>query len=192
MRRLLLAPAALLLSLLPAAGASADNGEPVSIGVDMPAVVASNVGFPMHVTVTSDPGVLVGSFRVRVRASGECGGSFDSTPGPVLLDKPLGANGKVAGTARIHTFGSFTACAFVEQVGDNRLFAFDDSTTFAVTHPCTTFTRRAAATRRALRKTRKAKRHARGAHRAALARREARLRAKLKNANARRKHACHA
>lgn len=192
MRRPLLGLAAALLVLLPASAAWADNGEAVSISVDVPAVLASGVGFPVHVTVTSDPGALTGPLRVRVRAATECGGTFDSTPGAVLLDTPLGANGKVARTALTHSFGTFTACAYLEEPGDNRLFAFDDSTTFAVTHPCTTYSRRVIATRRSLKKTRKALRHAHGAHRAALSRRATRLRAKLKKAGAGRKRSCHA
>jgi hypothetical protein len=190
MRRALFALAAAALVLLPVIGASADDGEPVSISVDMPAVVASNIGFPLHVIVTSNPGLLPGSYRVRVRAARECGGSFDTTPGAVLLDKPLGANGKVAATGRTHRFGAFTACAFLEQVGDNRLFAFDDSTTFSVTHPCTTYSRRVVATTPSLKKVRKSLRHAHGTHRQALSRRATRLEKKLKQARAGRKRAC--
>ncbi|HEY7633143.1 MAG TPA: hypothetical protein VH817_20740 [Thermoleophilaceae bacterium] len=190
MRRPLLGLLAAALVLVPVAGASADYGEPVSISVDMPAVVASNVGFPLHVTVTSDPGLLTGSYRVRVRAARECGGSFDTTPGAVLLDKQLGPNGEVAASGRTHTFGTFTACAFLEQVGDNRLFAFDDSTTFAVTHPCTTYSRRVVAATRSLKKVRKALRHAHGAHRQALSRRASHLEKKLRKAKTGRKRAC--
>src|SRR5262249_51022854 len=106
MRRLALGVAALLV-LLSASAAWAGNGEPVSLTVPAPAVVASNVGFPVRVTVASDPGALSGSFRVRVKAASECGATFDSPPGAVLLDKPLGSSGKVAGTAKTHSFGSF-------------------------------------------------------------------------------------
>jgi hypothetical protein len=167
------------------------SDEPVTISVDMPNVVASDLGFPVRVTVTSDPGALGSApMRVRVRAATECGGTFDSTPGTVLLDAPLGPSGQAAGRASTSSFGSFTACAFLEQQGDNRLFAFDDSTTFAVTHPCTTAARRATATRTSLRKVRRALRHAHGAHRAALERKAGRLRAKLRRAAARQRRAC--
>jgi hypothetical protein len=127
---------------------------------------------------------------VRVRAATECGASFDSTPGTVLLDAPLGPSATVAGTAVTHTFGTFTACAFLEQQGDNRLFAFDDSTSFTVTHGCTTFTRRAVAGRQRVARLRRAMRRAHGAHRAVLARKVARERASLRRVNARRLHAC--
>lgn len=194
MRRPLLALAAAALALVPATAARAANGEPVSMTVSMPAVVASNIGFPVTVTVASDPGALSATapLRVRVKAAGECGGSFDSTPGAVLLDAPLGSSGKVSGRALTHVFGSFTACAFLEQQGDDRLFAFDDSTTFAVTHGCTTFSRRVVVDRRALAKTRKAVKKAHGAHKAALQRRAAQLRAKLKKATAGRTQSCRA
>jgi hypothetical protein len=167
------------------------SDEPVTMSVDMPNVVAAGIGFPVRVTVTSDPGALASApMRVRVRAASECGGTFDSTPGTVLLDAPLGPSGQVAGRASTSSFGSFTACAFLEQQGDNRLFAFDDSTSFAVTHACTTATRRAAATRASLRKVRKALRRSHGGHRAALESKAARLRAKLKRAAARQHRAC--
>jgi hypothetical protein len=195
MRRALLALAAAALVLVPASAARAANGEAVSIAVNVPAVVASNIGFPVNVTVTSDPGALSAAtapLRVRVKAAAECGGSFDSTPGAVLLDAPLSSSGKVSGSGLTHTFGSFTACAFLEQQGDDRLFAFDDSTTFAVTHQCTTFSRRVVVDRRALAKTRKALKKAHGAHKTALQRRAARLRAKLKKATAGRTKSCRA
>jgi hypothetical protein len=192
MRRLVLGVAALAVLLPGAAAAWADGGEPVSLSVSTPAVVGSNVGFPVRVTVSSDRGLLTGSYRVRIRAAAECGASFDSTPGAVLLDEPLTGSGKLKGTAKTHSFGHFTACAFLEQQGDDRLFAFDDTATFAVTHGCTTYSRRVIATRRSLKNTRKRLRHAHGAHRAALSRRAAHLRAKLKRANARRRRACHA
>ena len=193
MRRPLLALAAVVFLLLPTAAAARASDEPVTLSVSTPAVVASSVGFPVRVTVSSDPGALAGAtapLRVRVRAATECGGSFDSTPGVVLLDQPLGPSGRVAGSGMTHTFGTFTACAYLEQQGDDRLFAFDDSTSFAVTHPCTTFARRVVATKRSLRKVRKALRHAHGAHRAALSRRAAHLRAKLRRADAGRGRNC--
>jgi hypothetical protein len=186
-RALLLALAGL--ALVPAAAA----GEPITLAVSTPAVVASNVSFAVHVTVAADQGALGGApLRVRVRAAGECGATFDSTPGVVLVDKPLGPSGKVSGNALTHTFGSFTACAFLEQQGDDRLYAFDDSTAFAVTHPCTTYSRRVIATRRALKRVRRQLRHAHGAHRAALTRRSAKLHRKLARANKGRQRACRA
>jgi hypothetical protein len=184
-----LLPALTGLALMPAAAAA----EPITLTVSTPAVVASNVPFAVGVTVAADQGALGSApLRVRVRAADECGATFDSTPGVVLLDKQLAASGKVSARARTHTFGSFTACAFLEQQGDDRLYAFDDSTTFAVTHPCTTYSRRVIATRRALKTLRRQLRHAHGAHRAALTRRSAKLHRKLARANKGRKRACKA
>jgi hypothetical protein len=190
MRRLLLA-ALVGLAMVPAATATVAD-EPVTLNVSVPAVVASNVPFAVGVSVAADPGALGSApMRVRVRAATECGASFDSTAGAVLLDKQLGPSGKVAGRGLTHSFGSFTACAFLEQQGDDRLFAFDDSATLAVTHPCTTYTRRVISTKRALKKVRKQLRRARGkAHRGALMRRSAHLRTKLKRAGKAQKRAC--
>jgi hypothetical protein len=187
--------AAVAAMLCLASSAWGDGGEPVTMDVNVPGVVASGIGFPVRVTVTSDKGALSGAtapLRVRVKAANECGGTFDSTPGPVLVDAPLASNGTVAGRATVTSFGGFTACAFLEQQGDDRLYAFDDTTTFAVTHSCTTYSRRVVATRAALKKVRGRMRHAHGAHRAALARRAAHLRAKLGRSGAQRKRACHA
>lgn len=194
MRRPLAVLVGLAASLVPAATVAGAGGEPVTMAVRVPAVAASSVSFPVRVSVTSDPGALdgAGPLRVRVKAARECGASFDSTLGTALLDKPLGASREVAGSARTHRFGTFTVCAFLEQQGDARLYAFDDSASFAVTHACTTYSRRAAATRRGLRKVKRALRHAHGAHRAELSRKATRLRAKLRRANAGRRRACSA
>jgi hypothetical protein len=181
---------ALVLGCVVASSAWAEGGERLTMGVSVPGVVASGVGFPVRVTVKGPLTDATAPLRVRVKAAAECGASFDSTPGAVLLDAPLGSSGTASGRASTTTFGTFTACAFLEQQGDDRLFAFDDSTSFAVTHACTTFTRRAAAARSSLRKVRKAMRHAHGAQRRELARRAAGLRHKLGRANAGRRRAC--
>jgi hypothetical protein len=176
-----------------ASSAWADGGEPVTMDVNVPGVVASGIGFPVSVKVTSGSGALSSAtapLRVRVKAATECGATFDSTPGAVLVDAHLGPSGTVAGRASTTTFGTFTACAFLEQQGDDRLYAFDDSTSFAVTHGCTIFTRRAVAARKALRKTRKAARRAHGARRAALQRKAARLHVALKRASTGQHRAC--
>jgi hypothetical protein len=193
MRRPLLALAAVAAVLVPAASARAGDGEPVQLSVEVPVIAASNVGFPLVVTVTADRGALDAAsspLRVRVRAARECGASFDSTPGATLLDKQLGSAGRVSGTALTHVFGAFTACAFLEQTSDARLFAFDDSAGFTITHPCTTFSRRAIAAKRALKEVLRSEKRAHGAHRAALHRRAAHLRAKLRRANIGRKRNC--
>jgi hypothetical protein len=199
-RALALAMVAAAALVAPAAQAAGD--EAVRLGVDLPDVVASAFPFGVNVHVTADPGALdprIAPLRVRVRAAAECGGSFDTTSGPVLVDEPLrpdpamGAayDGTVAGSALIHTFGDFTACTYLEEQGDNRLFAFEDAASFSVTHPCTTFTRRASVTAKHLKRTRKAMRRAHGARRQALARQAARQRARLAKARAGRRQACH-
>lgn len=190
MTRAALYAALVLLAAVPAARAS---DEPVRLTVTTPPGVAAGVGFPVRAEVASDPGALATAtapLRVRVKAAGECGASFDSTAGTVLLDAPLGPSGSAAGTALMRSYGTFTACAFLEQQGDDRLFAFDDSTSFAVTHGCTTYTKRAATDRRRLRNLRRAERHAHGARRAKLARSVARTRATLRRVNARRLKVC--
>ncbi len=192
MRRAALSAALVLFAAVPAAARASD--EPVSLTVTAPAGVASGIGFPVHVQVASDPGALgtaTAPLRVRVKAAGECGATFDSTLGTVLVDAPLGPSGTAAATAVMHSFGTFTACAFLEQQGDDRLFAFDDSTSFAVTHGCTAFTQRAATQRRRLRHLRSAERRAHGARRAKIARTVAKTRVTLRRVNARRLRACH-
>jgi hypothetical protein len=192
---------ALAVGALGAPAARADGGEAVRLGVEVPDVVASAFPFRVDVHVTADPGALdirSAPLQVRVKAAGECGGSFDTTPGPVLVDQQLrpdptsgsAYDGTVSASALIHSFGDFTACAYLEEQGDGRLFAFEDSTSFSVTHPCTTFTRRASVAARRLKRTRKAMRRAHGARRRALARRAAKQRAKLKKAQTGRSRTC--
>lgn len=191
----------LLLAALGAPAARADGGEPVRLGVDVPAVVASASPFGVSVHVTADPGALdirTAPLRVRVKAATECDGSFDTTPGPVLVDQPLrpdpttgsAYDGTISSSALIHTFGDFTACTYLEQQGDGRLFAFEDSAGFSVTHPCTTFTRRARVTAKRLKRTRKAMRRAHGSRRRTLGRRAAKQRAQLKKAQTGRRRTC--
>ena len=46
----------------------------------------------INVTVTADPGArdsTTAPLRIRARLAGECGGTFDTTPGPVLIDQQL-------------------------------------------------------------------------------------------------------
>jgi hypothetical protein len=192
---------ALLLAALGAPAARAEGGEPVRLGVEVPDILASAFPFRVAVHVTADPGALdirSAPLQVRVKAAAECGGSFDTTPGPVLVDRQLrpdpttgsAYDETVSGSALIHSFGDFTACTYLEEQGDGRLFAFEDTTSFSVTHPCTTFTRRAGVAAKRLERTRKAMRRANGARRRALARRAAKQRAKLKKAQTGRSRTC--
>ena len=83
---------ALAAAALGAPAAQADGGEAVRLGVDVPGIVASAASFRTSVHVTADPGALdirSGALRVRMKAASECGGSFDTTSGPVLVDAQL-------------------------------------------------------------------------------------------------------
>ena len=161
--------------------------------------MASAFPFPVSVHVTADPGALdirSAPLQVRVKAAAECGGSFDTTPGPRAGGPQLRPGShhrvrlrRVTGGALIHSFGDFTACTYLEEQGDGRLFAFEDATGFSVTHPCTTFTRRASVAAKRLKRTRNMRR-AHGGRRHALARRAVEERARLKKAQSGRRRTC--
>jgi hypothetical protein len=84
--------------------------------------------------------------RIRVKLADECGGTFATTPGVTLLDqqlnpqpatgKPYGVNAYGSGAPT--SYGERTVCAFLEESGDNRMFANDTSEQVNVSRACTT------------------------------------------------------
>lgn len=167
---------AVLGALVPWAGsASADSFTPVRLSISISPVAALGVPLPIAVRVSADPGVLDTStspLRMRVKlTANECGGSFDTTPGTVLLDRamePQPATGHaydatVRGTARPTAYGEQTVCAFLEESGDGRMYANDTANPplVNVTRACTSAARRyetaASALARAQRQLRRAK-----------------------------------
>jgi len=138
-----LALAGLIAVMMPAA-ARATPDELVRIGVQAPALVAAHGVFPINFTVNADAGALdvrQAPVRLRVRFAPGCGAFFDATPGPILLDRvldPQPSPGRAyaisVGTRdALMTPGSYTVCAYLEQFGDDRVFAEDTDSQITVT-----------------------------------------------------------
>jgi hypothetical protein len=168
LRRALLAAALLALAAeIPGGVAAADSFTPVRLTVDAAPVARLHSPLTVTVHVSADPGALDNSrtapLRVRVKLASECGGSFQYTNGVVLLNKRLNPqpatgraySGVVRGSGKPSAYGSYVVCTFLEEEGDNRMFANDDSVQTTVSKPCTA----AAARYDKLRRSRGARRH---------------------------------
>jgi hypothetical protein len=132
-----------------AAAAQADSFTPVQLAIKVAPVARLHRPLAVNVQVSADPGVLdnaATSLRIRVKLAGECGGTFATTPGVTLLDQQLNpqpATGKpyavtAHGSGSPTGYGERTLCAFLEESGDNRMFANDTSQQVNVSRACTT------------------------------------------------------
>lgn len=151
---------------VPAGLAVADSFTPVRLTVDVAPVARLHARLSVTVHVSADASVLdtrSAPLRVRVRLARECGGTFESTTGVVLMDKQLSpqpTTGKpysavAHGAGRPAAYGAYTVCTYLEEEGDNRMFANDTSTTTTVSRRCT-----AAANRYdELKRSRRARKH---------------------------------
>jgi hypothetical protein len=156
-----------LAAVVPAAVAAADSFTPVRLTVDAAPVARLHSPLAVTVHVSADAGALdtgrTAALRVRVKLASECGGTFQYTSGVVLLDKRLSPQpsfGKpysaaAHGAGRPTAYGSYVVCTFIEEEGDNRMFANDESVQTDVSKACTT----AAAHYDALRRSRRARTH---------------------------------
>jgi hypothetical protein len=175
---------AALAALVPVSLSAADSFTPVRITVKLAPVARRGAKLPIAVSVGADAGALnsAAPLRIRVKLAPECGGAFANTPGTVLLDRglsPAPATGvayaaTIRGAGRPGAYGVQTVCVFLEEQGDAREFATDQSLQVNVSKPCTVAARRYDAAHRAL--TRARRRHrgvARARTRAASARRVA-------------------
>jgi hypothetical protein len=134
---------------IPSSLAAADSFTPVSLRIKVTQLARRQARLPIAVTVSADPSVLdtaTTPLRIEVKLSAECGATFQTTPGTVLLDKPLNPQpslGKaysatMRGTGRPSAFGTFTVCAFLQETGDGeREYAQDTSNQVTVSQPCT-------------------------------------------------------
>ncbi len=121
---------------LPAAVA-ADSFNPVRLTISVPGHAHLHRPLKVRVRLNADAGVLdsrTGPLYARVRLTrGECGSEFESTRGVVLLNRPLkpqpdpgeAYQGAVTGSGRTARRGVQNVCVFIEDKGDNRVFASD-------------------------------------------------------------------
>jgi hypothetical protein len=151
---------------LPASVAGADSFTPVRLTIDAAPIARLHKPLAVTVHVSADPDALdlrTAPLRIRVKLSNECGGTFRYTSGVVLLDKrlsPQPSTGKAYsaiahGSGRPTSYGSKVVCTFLEEEGDNRMFANDESVQTTVSKACTA----AAAHYDALRRSRRARTH---------------------------------
>jgi hypothetical protein len=177
---------AVLLACVPAAPVAADSFQPITLSVSATATARRQAPLPVTVQISADPGALdvAGApLRIRVKLAGECGGTFDGTTGPVLLDKQLNPRPvyghayatTMTGSGKPNAYGVQTVCAFLEEQGDSRMFANDSSTQVNVSQPCTVSAARYDHARKALRKAERRLRrtHTRAARRLVVKRKHA-------------------
>ena len=163
-----------LVAVSATAAAGADSITPVRLAITIAPTARLAKPLALTVTVTADAGALDSStapLRIRARLAGECGGTFDTTPGPVLIDQRLNPQ---PATGRAYTataqaagkpvaYGQQTVCAFLEEEGDDRQFADDtvDPPQVDVSKRCTLAAGRYDRDRAALARAKRQLRHAR-------------------------------
>jgi hypothetical protein len=179
LRRLAPGIAAIALVLALSGGlAGADSFNPVRLAITI--APTARLGKPLAITVTvsADAGALdpaTAPLRIRAKLAGECGGTFDTTPGPVLIDAQLNPQPAIGqayqstsrGAGDPSAYGQKTVCAFLEEEGDNRQFVNDTVAPplVDVSKPCTAAAARydaaGASLKRAKRQLRQARKAAR-------------------------------
>jgi len=133
---------------LPLASAHGDSFTPVRLAVSVAPVARLDVPLRITVGVTADAGVLdvaTAPLRIRVKLASECGATFTTTDGMTLLDaeldpqpttgRPYAAAARGAGTPT--SYGVKAVCVYLEEEGDNRMFANDTSTQVNISRACT-------------------------------------------------------
>jgi hypothetical protein len=162
---------------IPAGVAAADSFTPVRLDIGVAPVARLHQPLAVTVRVSADAGMLddrTAPIRIEVKLAHECGGDFQYTSGVVLLNKrlsPQPATGHAYsvlehGSGRPTAYGTQMVCTYLEEEGDDRMFANDESVTTEVSKACTTTAERYDHLRRA----RNASRHrarVEAAHRAA-------------------------
>jgi hypothetical protein len=154
--------------------AGADSFNPVRLAITVAPVARLAQPLAITVNVSADAGALdtaTAPLRIRAKLADECGGTFDTTPGPALIDAELSpqpatgqayqAAGRGAGDPT--AYGRKTVCAFLEEEGDDRQFANDtvDPPMVDVSKPCTLAAGRYDAALKSLARAKRQLRHAR-------------------------------
>jgi hypothetical protein len=140
--------AAVVLAAGTASVAGADSFTPVRLAISVTPVARLHKPLRVTVHVSSDAGVLddrSGPLRMRVKLAAECGGTYEFTSGVVLLDKRVSPQpttghaylGAASASGRPTSYGVQTVCAWLEDEGDQRVFASDQSIQVDVSRVCT-------------------------------------------------------
>jgi hypothetical protein len=139
----------LALLAIPASLATADSFTPVTLAITVTPIARLHAPLSVEVGVSADAGVLdtsEGAMLIGVKLAGECGGTFETTPGVTLLHQKLNpqpATGQpyratAHGSGRPTAYGSQTVCVFLEDAAVGRVYANDESDQVDVSPPCTT------------------------------------------------------
>jgi hypothetical protein len=140
--------AAIVVLVLPTSLAAADSFTPITVSLSYTPVARLHAKFRVTARITADPGVLdIASqpVRIGVKLAAECGGDYEHTSGPAVLNKhlnPQPATGRaysatISGWGRPSAYGVQTLCMSIEDsVG--RVYADDESDQVDVSQPCTT------------------------------------------------------
>ena len=153
--------------------AGADSFNPVRLAITIAPTARLAKPLAIVVNVSADAGALdsaTAPIRIRAKLAGECGGTFDTTPGPVLIDAQLSPQPAIGqpytatarGAGRPTGYGEKTVCAFLEEEGDNRQFANDtvDPPMVDVSKPCSAAAGRYDAAVKSLARAKRQLRHA--------------------------------
>ncbi len=180
------------------ASASADSFTPVQMTIAIAPVARLHAPLPITVTVNADPSVLdnaTAPLRIRAKLASECGGSFATTPGDVLIDQRLNPQPSTGhayhavahGAGRPSAYGDYVVCAYLEEEGDNRMFANDTANPplLTVSRACTSRAARYDAAHSALLRAERRLRRTRGHAARARARRLVAQRTRTANADRR-------
>jgi hypothetical protein len=137
-----------VLLALPASPAAADSFTPVTLAVTVTPIARLHAPLRVEVGVRADAGVLdtsEGAILIGVKLAGECGGTFETTPGTTLLHRKLTPQpttgqayaANATGSGRPTAYGSQTLCVFLEDADVGRVYANDESDQVDVSQPCT-------------------------------------------------------
>jgi hypothetical protein len=170
--------------------ALADSFTPVQLSIRIASVARRNQPLAITIGVSADASALDGSgpMYLRVKLASECGGTYLGTPGVVLLDKrlsPQPATGHAYtatahGSGKPNAYGRQTVCVFLEESGDDRVYATSQAVQVNVSASCTRSAARYDTAQRALKRARR-RRHGRAravAHSRAVATRDRRAAAR--------------
>ena len=141
------AVATLLAATLPGGLAAADSFTPVTLTISVAPVARLHAPLAVKVAVAADAGALddrSGPVRVQVKLASECGGTYQYTPGAVLLNKQLSPQpstgrpytASVRGSGKPSAYGTQTVCVWLNDA-DSRTWASDQSTQVDVSRSCT-------------------------------------------------------
>lgn len=158
---------------LPASLAAADSFTPVRLAITVAQVARLHASLNVSVAVSADAGVLdtsEGSMRIGVKLAGECGGTFEATPGVTLLSQRLNPQPTIGqayaatarGSGRPAAYGTQTVCVFLEDAAVFRVYANDESDQVDVTPACTTAAARFDTARAALARAQRQLRRTKG------------------------------